>query len=1013
MQTVEPMSEPGQWVLVIGGGMGGIQAALDLAEMGRHALIVDSRPSIGGLMTRLDRTFPTNNCDLCTLSPNLSEGMRHQRISLMELTRVTALRGEAGQFEATLTTQARHIDLEKCTACGVCFDQFPECVSFVPGLDHRAPTCMRYPQATPHAFAVDLSRCSDVDALVACCPAEAILPHDEGHERTFGCASIILATGAEVYSPPAGGFLGHGQWPDVLTSLEYERLLSATGPTGGALVRPSDGRQPQRIAWIQCSGSRSLKPQELPYCSSACCMFALKEAMVTKERFQDSIDTAIFYMDMRTMGKDYERYFLRARDEQGVRLVRCRTNALVRHPDRGSFSVRYADFDTSEPRSEEFDLVVLATGFRIPADVRELARVLKVEVDDYGFVRTGDSFPLSTSRPGIYACGLCESPKDIPETLVQASAAAARASAHLEPVAPHGAPQELPPERDVRGQAPRIGVFVCHCGEEIGGIIDVAALVTEASRLPEVAHAEAVGWGCSRESLRRIQDAILEHRLNRVVLGGCSPRTHESKFQDALRQAGLNPHLLEIANLRDQDTWVHRATPMAAYRKALDLLAMSAAAVAYARPIPAELVERRRDVLVVGGGAAGMTAALSLAHRGLKVSIVEREDQIGGLARQLHRTLSGLDVQAWVQDLMERTIAHPDIQILTKALVVDHSGSPGGFTTGIQMGLGMHYRQIQHGITILATGASPHRPALYGLGKHRAIMTQLDLDGLLGKNPEAVDTWQNVVMIQCVGSRTEENPNCSKICCQGAVKNALRLLHRRPDLRIIVLYRDMRTPGLQEEAYLEARRRGVVFVRYDPERPPVVDTSGEQPAVTFTELLLEEELRITVDALLLSTGMVADDESTEDLASLFHLPRTADGYFLEDHVKLRPVDLPIPGVFVAGTAHAPKSLRESVTQALAVSARAEALLAQPLVRQLAPAARVDATKCAACLICVRACPYSVPFINADGHSEIDPARCHACGVCAAECPAKAIELPLYEDIQVAAKIQALFAERSA
>lgn len=1013
MQPDEPLlGEPGQSVLVIGGGMGGIQAALDLAEAGRHALIVDHRPSIGGLMTQLDRTFPTNNCDLCTLSPNLSEGGRQQRISLLELTQVTALRGEAGRFEATLTSLPRHIDLEKCTACGVCFDRFPECVTFHPGLDHRAPTCMRYPQATPHAYAIDLSRCKDVAALVACCPAAAIQPEDVARERTFQCGAVILATGADVYTPGPGGFMGHGEWPDVVTSLEYERILSATGPTRGALVRPSDGRAPEKIAWIQCSGSRSLQPQDVPYCSSACCMFALKEAMVTKERFQGSIDTAIFYMDLRTAGKDYERYMLRARDEHGVRLVRCRTNALVHHPDTGRFTLRYATFDTEEPRCEDFDMVVLATGFRVPRAVRDLAAVLSVELDRYGFVRTGDRSPVSTSRAGIYACGLCEGPKDIPETLVQASAAASQATTHLTPVASQETAEELPPERDVSGVEPRIGIFVCDCGEDIGGVVDVPSLVKNAARLPGVVHAEAVGWGCSRESLLRIQASIGKHRLNRVVVGGCSPRTHERKFQDALRQEGLNPYLLDIANLRDQDAWVHHSHPRAATAKALDLLAMSAAAVTYARALPAESVLVNRDVLVVGGGVAGMTAALTLANRGLKVYLVEREDVLGGQALKVHRTLSGLDVQAWVHDLVEKTTAHPDIQVLTRALVVDHAGSPGSYTTGLQLGPGMHYRQIQHGITILATGALANRPALYGLGEHPSIMTQRDLDGLLEERPEAVEGWQNAVMIQCVGSRTPENPNCSRICCQGAMKNALRLLERLPNLRLFVLYRDIRTLGTDEDAYLEARRRGAIFVRYDPEHPPVVDASGEQPTVTFTEPLIGEELQLAVDALLLSTGMVADDESTEDLASLFHLTRTADGFFLEDHIKLRPVDLTRPGFFVAGTAHSPKSLKESTTQAFAVAARAEALLAQPLLERIGPAARVDQTRCASCLICVRACPYQVPFINAEGHSEIDPARCHACGICAAECPAKAIQLPLFEDIQISAKLTALFAGRS-
>lgn len=1006
----EPYSfEPENTVLVVGGGMAGIQTAMDLADAGRQVLIVDQSPAIGGLMTRLDRTFPTNNCDLCTLSPNLSEGNRKDRIHLLEMSQVEEVSGDPGDFQVTIRTAPRHIDLERCTACGECREKYPDAVRFTPGLDHRAPTCMRYPQATPHAYSIDMGKCEDVEGLVASCPAEAILPEEQEREQTVRCGAVVLATGGEVNQPFTEPFLGYGVWPDVVTGLEYERILSATGPSQGRLERPSDGKPPARIAWIQCVGSRGLRQDEVSYCSSICCMSSIKEAVVTKERFGDSIEATIFYMDMRTSGKDFEMYYQRAREELGVRFVRCRTDCVLRDAATGQFNVRYFTPDGNEGQVEPYDMVVLATGFRVTDEVRALTDRLGVDVNQHGFVKTTSFKPLGTSRPGIFAAGVCQGPNDIPATLVQASGAAAEAARHLAPPPAEDTDLErFPPERSVEDEPPKVGVFVCDCGTEIGGVVDVPKLVGELGALGSVAHAEGIGYGCSRASMERIQAAITEHGLNRVVIGGCSPRTHEKKFQDTLRMAGLNPFVLDIANLRDQTSWVHFSTPERAYDKAGDLLRMSIAAVRKKRPLPHETVQVNRAVLVLGGGVAGMTAATQLADAGFKVHLVERERQLGGHAAKLFRSLAGEDIQAFVKELVQRTQDHPNVEVITEALVVDHSGVPGKLTTGMQVGRQTtSYRQIHHGITVLATGALANRPKEYGLGEHPGVLTQRELDEVLELTPEQVKDWKTVVMIQCVGSRVPENPNCSRICCQSAVKNALRLLDQDPDRRIVVLYRDMRTLGTDEDAYLEARRRGVLFAPYDLDHKPQVEFGEDGTTVTFRDAILQDEIRGKVDGLVLSTGFLADDEATEKLAAIFHLPRTHDGYFLEDHVKLRPVDLSMPGFFVAGTAHGPKSIPESVAQAQAVAARAQALLARQEIVLDATVARVDANRCAACLVCVRACPYGVPFINADGHSEIDPALCHGCGVCAAECPAKAIQLTQFEDEQISAKLQAL------
>ncbi len=995
-------------VLVVGGGMGGIRSALDLAESGRDVVLIDKAYSIGGLMTRLDRTFPTNNCDLCTLSPHLSESGRKLHIELLTMTQLSKLEGEAGEFTATLTTEPRYIDLEKCTACGQCHEKFPEAVRFTPGLDHRAPTCMRYPQASPYAFSIDLESCEDIDALIDSCPTGAINPNEARKLEELSVGSIILAPGADLFDPTVLDTYGYGIHPNVVTSMEYERILSATGPTNGQLVRPSDGKKPQKIAWIQCVGSRGLQEGCVAYCSSACCMYALKEAIVTRERFYENIDTTIFYMDMRTSGKDYELYYQRAKNDFGVRMVRSRPHSVVSENGSGNLEITFLPEDGGQAQTEVFDMVVLTTGFRISPEIKELARKLGVALNEHGFAQTGSFDPVATSKHGVYVCGLFEAPKDIPETMIQASAAACSAGSDLNPLRIVAkSEEELPPERNVIGEDPKIGVFICDCGLNIGGVVDVGKLVEFTGSLPNVSVAEVIGHGCSKESLDVIQRRIVDQGLNRVVVGACSPRTHERLFQDTLRKAGLNKYLLEIANLRDQDTWVHGSQPEIAAQKAKELLKMAISAVRLTHPLTDHILPMNKDVLVVGGGVTGMEASLSLADMGFRVYLVERSSQLGGNARNIRKTLKGEDVQAYVEELIKRTETHDQIQLLKQSLIVDHTGMAGAFRTGVQFGPQMFYRPIHHGITILATGALPRRPREYLLDEHAAVMTQRDLDNFVEDQPDKVKFWQNVVMIQCVGSRTPENPNCSRICCQSAIKNALRILDLNPQAKVYVLYRDMRTPGFEEDYYRKARERGVIFVNYGLESKPSAQANGNGVTVTFTDPIVGREIQVAADCLALSTGFIADEESTEDLGTIFRLPRTHDAYFLEDHIKLRPVDLPIPGFFVAGTAHSPRSIRESIAQAKAAAGRAQTFLARDTINLGAAVATVDKDKCASCLICVRACPFDVPFINADGYSEIDPAKCHGCGTCASECPAKAIQLMQYEDDQILAKLDGL------
>jgi heterodisulfide reductase subunit A-like polyferredoxin len=660
--------------------------------------------------------------------------------------------------------------------------------------------------------------------------------------------------------------------------------------------------------------------------------------------------------------------------------------------------------DAGQLQIEEFDMVVLSVGLQVPESTVQLAERLGVELNDSRFALTHPFTPVETTRPGVYACGAFQEPKDIPSSVIEASAAACAAGASL------GAARntltrsvEIPEEIDVSGQDARVGVFVCNCGVNISSVVDVKGVTEYAQTLPNVVYAQENLFTCSQDSQDQMKEIIKEHKLNRVVVAACSPKTHEPIFQDTMESCGLNKYLFEMANIRNQDSWVHSETAEPASGKAKDLVRMSVARAGTLRPLQEKKIPVIQKGLVIGGGVAGMNAALGLADQGFEVILIEKEAELGGLAKQLTATIEGANIGEYLDGLVSRVTSHEKIQVITNALVVGFSGFQGNFTTEILVGPDMVQRKIKHGAVIVATGAHEYRPQEYLYGDDPRVMTQLELADRMQKGELEEPT--QVVMIQCIGSRNDENPNCSRVCCQTAVKNALHIKEKYPDAQIYVLYRDIRTYGLLEDYYTEARRQGVFFFRFDTEDPPVAEAANDGVEVTFTDHVLNRKLKVSTDLLVLSAGMEAED--TEELSSIVKLARTAEGYFMEAHVKLRPVDMATEGIFVCGTAHSPKLISESIAQAYAAASRAVTFLSQPHLTLSAVTAQVEADKCASCLICVRSCPYDVPKINADGVSEIDEALCHGCGICTAECPAKAIQLNWYEDDQIICKVDAL------
>jgi heterodisulfide reductase subunit A len=1008
---VPKVEKPVGAVLVVGGGIGGMQASLDLAESGFYVYLVDNAPTIGGVMAQLDKTFPTNDCSMCIMSPKLVETGRHLNVRILSNAEVEKVEGTPGHFTVTLTKKPRYIRLDKCTGCGECAKHCPVSAidTYNERMSKRAAIYIKYPQAIPKVFLIDRELCIGCGLCERVCLAKAVNYGDQQTSETIEVGSIILSPGYEVFDAHLRQEFGYGSYPNVVSSIEFERLLSATGPHRGHLLRPSDGTIPERIAFIQCVGSRDSNCGN-DYCSSICCMYATKEAIIAKEHVH-FVKPTIFYMDVRAFGKGFDAYYERAKSEYGVRFIKCMVSRVREQFKTKNLLITYLN-EGGNFVDEEFELVVLSVGMVPSKQTIEMAKRLGVETDAYGFCKTKPFEPTSTSRPGIYVCGAFQGPKDIPETVSQASGAVADATGKI--ASARGTmttKKEYPEESDVTAEEPRIGVFVCHCGINIGGVVNVPSVKEYARSLPNVVFADENLYTCSTDTQEKIKNAIKEHHLNRVIVASCSPRTHEPMFRETIREGGLNKYLFEMANIRDQCSWVHMSQKEESTFKAKDLIRMAVANARLNRPLGELAVSVVQKGLVIGGGVTGMTAALKLAEQGYEVFLLEKEAQLGGNLRNLYYTLEGEDVQAFLKDLIGKVTSHPHIHVLTNALVVDFSGSKGNFSTGVMVAPTMYYRKIEHGITILATGAMEWKPTEYLYGQDPRILTQLDLEERIAKQPAEVSRANQIVMIQCVGSRNEERPYCSRTCCATAVKNALKIKELNPQAKITVLYRDMRTYGLMESYYAKARNQGVLFVKYEPEEKPEVKMDGQTLSISFNDRILKEKVEVKPDLLILSAATIPREN--EELATMLKVPRTAEGFFLEAHMKLRPVDFASDGLYLAGAGHGPKLISESINQASAAVARACTILSKEKMLVGGVVAVVEGERCAACLTCVRVCPYSVPVINAKGEAEIDVAKCKGCGSCVAECPAKAIELMHFRDVQLQAKCEALVMEVAA
>jgi heterodisulfide reductase subunit A len=913
----------------------------------------------------------------------------------------------------------------QCQACGACvfvcptgainLDTItsrrtkPHLTAFDKYLAARPCIDLAHPQAAPRVPVIDRESCihfrtGECGLCAKVCQAGAI-DYDQPEETLqLEVGSVVLTPGFEAFDATRRGEFGFGFAPNVITNVQFERLLSASGPTGGHVRRPSDGQAPKRLAFIQCIGSRDTGCDN-EYCSSVCCMAATKEAILAKEH-EPGLEVTIFFLDLRAFGKDFDRYCERAQKQLGVRYIRSFISRTYEMPGSKNLRLIYAGPEMNQVE-EEFDLIVLSLGLEPSASLQEQARRMGVVLNRWGFAQTEELRPLDTSRPGVFVGGAFQEPKDIPDTVMQASAAAARAMTLLAPArGTRVRVKTYPPERDISDEPPRVGVFVCHCGSNIASVVDVERVVKETRKLPFVIHAERNVYTCADDSQDRIKAMIARHRLNRVVVASCTPRTHEPIFRDTLRDAGLNPFLLDMANIRDQCSWVHSSNADRATDKAVDLVRMAVARTARLMPLQQELVPVNNAALVIGGGVAGMTAALALADQGFPVHLVEKDAQLGGTAQQLHHTLDGRDIQAFLADTIHRLTNHPRITVYLRSRAAKVEGHIGNFHSTI---LGDPKSiEIQHGVIVVATGATEHKPQSFGYGQNPRVITQLELTDRLGRGELSLPEKATIAMIQCVEQRNTDRPYCSRVCCTSAVKNALQLRKLYPQARIIVFYRDMRTYGFREAAYREAREKGILFVRYAPEQPPELTLNGRLQ-LRAGEPSLQRDLHIEPDLLVLAAPMIPRADRDE-LSELLRVPLNADGFFLEAHMKLRPVDFASEGLFLCGTAHAPKFLTETIAQANAVAGRAASILSKKKMPVGGQTAWVDPDKCISCMTCVHVCPYMAPRVNEFNKAEVQGATCMGCGSCTAECPAKAITLRHFVDNQILAAVSSLLGD---
>ena len=1005
-------------VLIIGAGISGMQAALDTADKGYKVVIIDKTSTIGGSMVKLDKTFPTNDCSICTAAPKMVELSRHPNVELITYAGINSLDGKPGKFKANIWRKSKYVDPDKCTGCDDCVEVCPVDVvnQFDEKISTRKAIYIEFPQAVPIVYTIDYENCTCCGACDRVCEPEAISFLEKSEEIEVNVGSVIVATGFEVFEPTEmRKEYGYSKYENVMTAMQFERLLSSFGPTEGKVLRLSDGKKPKTIGWIQCVGSRS-EQLGFPYCSRVCCMYATKEASIVKES-NPEIDITIYYMDIRAYGKDFQQYYDNAKD-LGVKYVRGRPSSVYENKDK-SITIRYKDTLTGKVEENTVDMLVLSTAIAPSSGNKKLADILGVEVDENGFFKQQSLLtdPIQSTRKGVFLAGCIQGPKDIPDSVSMASGAAAKAVAPIKNRKRHIG-RDFPAERDVAGDKARIGVFVCHCGKNIANYVDVEKVTEETKKLPNVVYADHWMFACSEDSGKKIKEKIEELNLNRIIVAACSPRTHGGLFQDTLLEAGLNKYLFEMANIRNQCSWVHSNDWDAATQKAIDIVRSTVAKVRDLEPLSEEEFSIYPGTLIIGGGVSGMKAALALADMGIKSYILEKEPKLGGRLSQLYSMFpSDTKTDDIINPLIKDVEKSKYITVLTDALLDNVDGFIGNYKGRIkQKG---KTKEIEFGTIIIATGfREVDIGNEYQYKKNNNILSQTELEEKI-KHNKLKKKPKTVALINCVGAMDEKRPYCCRVGCGVSIKNAKLIGEKFPDSKIYVLYRDMRVFGKEEEEYYSnvLKDHHVITIRYSPEKKPQVILDKDNPSdgpvtIKVYDDILNEEIEITADLLVLTIN-TEGEVYTEKLKNMLKIPTDAAGFFMESHAKIKPLDFQTSGIYLCGAAHYPKNLADSIAQAEGAASRASIPILQEKMKGEGIVSEVNEDLCRGCGICESVCAYSA--IAMEPHPNdvkrmvavVNKALCKGCGACAGACLSSAIEQKGYKSKQINEMIAAL------
>jgi heterodisulfide reductase subunit A len=919
----------------------------------------------------------------------------------------------------TLIKKPRYIREDKCTGCTTCVEYCPVVYpdQFNQEISKNKAVHIYFAQAIPLISYIDESclylkekKCLICEGV---CKNNAIDFNQTAEKVEVNVGAIILSPGLEPFDPKLKDEYGYGKMHNVVTSMDYERLLCATGPYEGEILRASDKKHPHKTAWIQCVGSRRVTPGDNSYCSAVCCTYTQKQVILTKDHDAEA-ECTIFHNDIRSYGKDFERFYERTEKLPGIRFIRSYTSIVKENPETKNVTIRYSTPEDGV-KEEEFDMVVLSVGLNPPAGYEDLADKFGIELNSHGFCKVNPVNPMETSRPGIFVSGAFQGPTDIPESVFSASGASSQSGELLGYRRGKLAKERVyPPERDASKEEPRIGVFVCHCGANIGRVVDVPSTVEYALTLPNVVYAQEQLFSCATNCAKEITDVTKERGLNRVVVAACSPRTLEPLFRDTLREAGINQYYYDMANIREHCSWVHSKEKEEATEKAKDIVRMSVARACHLEPLQEFDLPVNKTALVVGGGIAGMTCALSIAEQGHEVYLVEKDTDLGGMARRIHYTLEGLDVQAYLRDLVHRVYQHPLIHVYTDATITEATGYVGNFVTKVKSDRGV--AEIRHGAAVIAIGADEYKPTEYLYGEDDRVMTNLELEEQIAKGDEKVINAESLVMIQCVGCRNEDRNYCSRICCSQSIKNALKLKEINPKMDIYILFRDMRTYGFKEDYYKEAGDKDIKFIRYEPQDKPQVEAVEEEGRpilrVTLPDYILGKRLQIDADVIALAAAVIPS-AGNKEISQLFKVSLGPDDFFKEAHVKLRPVEFATDGVFLCGIAHYPKHIPEAINQAYGAAGRVLTLLSHDIVTASGSVCEVNERKCIGCGQCISACTYDAIEFRETRQGKkavVNPVICKGDGLCNAKCPTGAIQLKHYTDQELLSQIDAAVPE---